>query len=181
MVTFEDRQQSLKGGVTLQTKAELYQALCASAAEAVSFARRYVTDALPEAVRFDADLRADVDSEGRLRFDPRFQPYWSQATNGQMPGLSAAALVEVLWHEGHIPEWMDLSVVDEDGSFTYIEVRFSRFLLPAEAWGGRSPFGVRGPYIPLKFARQDDPPKFSLHEGAPQQSFGRRSRRESLA
>jgi hypothetical protein len=33
-----------------------------------------------------------------------------------------------LWHDGRVPEWIDLTAIDEDGQATVLEARFSRWL-----------------------------------------------------
>jgi hypothetical protein len=63
-------------------------------------------------------------------------------------------IVELLWREGKVPEWIDVSVESEDGEYTYVSLkccgRYSNDVKHIyHAHEGRAPFHVLGPPRPF--------------------------------
>ena len=81
-----------------------------------------------------------------------------------MPDCSALAVVDELWRDGRVPEWMDLSVVDVAQGSTVLEALCcGRFTddetLLYHKTEGAPPFHVTSPALPPNH----DGGRFSLH------------------
>ncbi|WP_426751631.1 hypothetical protein [Myxococcus sp. Y35] len=120
------------------------------------FTRTLIFESLPDAIRFDVQLNCSYDGN-QLHPDERIYPEDPEripATSGS--GLTREEVVELLWREGTVPEWIDLSVSREDGEHTAIEVaccgRFTanEQLLYHER-EGYPPFHVLGPPLPPSY------------------------------
>jgi len=80
--------------------------------------------------------------------------------------MTEEALVALLWRDGAVPEWINLSVIGIDAGATLVEVmacgRFTaNDALLYHAHEGRPPFHVLGPALPPDSMR-DGPGRFSL-------------------
>jgi hypothetical protein len=137
-----------------------------AARHAVEFARGFVEERLPDAVRFRVELNSSYDGNP---LPPDVRTYPDDRRKHpleQIARLSIESLVDLLWRDGAVPEWIDFSVeaVDEDatiigvmtcGRFTTSE---SRLYHERE---GRPPFHVLGPALPPEKWR-DNNGRFSL-------------------
>jgi hypothetical protein len=118
---------------------DLFAARLAGAAEAArAFAGTMIVENLPEQLVF------------RLR-------------GTALSKCDAETAVAELWREGHVPEWVNVSVADETGAATVIELlRCDRFTdddtLLYHRREGSPPFHVLGPVLP-----PDDGTPFSIH------------------
>jgi hypothetical protein len=66
-------------------------------------------------------------------------------------------VVSVLWRDGLVPQWIDISVWDADERATYFElICAGRFMAETHrlyySWTDVPPFGVKGPVYPTRVA-----------------------------
>lgn len=136
-----------------------------AAAAAREFALALVEEELPETVRFRARLNCSYDGKP-LRPDETLYPEDSSLERTKrLTRCTEEEVVALLWREGKIPEWIDISVVNEVDSTTILELRCcGRFTSDEEllyhAWQGRPPFHVVGPTLPPKYKEGQ---RFSIH------------------
>ena len=129
------------------------------------FASQHVHNVLPASFRYLVHLNQSHDWEP-LRPDQRVFP-GDAATFGESIGpLEAESVVALLWREGHIPEWVDISVEHMDAEHTYLGLlccgRFtsddSRLYY---ARADQGPFGIKSPRLPPRWAESNE--RFELH------------------
>jgi hypothetical protein len=136
----------------------------AAAAHARTFGQTFLLEELPSAMRFRVLLNQSYD--GHADAGHRLYPEES----GRRVDTDADGVVELLWRDHHVPEWIDISVVDEDGATTIFELltcgRFSKNDATLYyTWGPVPPFGVKSPTFPAWVPiDHDQPPKFSIHD-----------------
>jgi hypothetical protein len=132
-----------------------------SAQRARDFARGFVVEVLPEAVRFRVLFNQSNDDIEPLRAGEIVFPQDSGRT---LSACTAENAVDQLWRNGRIPEWIDLSVVDVKRASTVVEAlccgRFTddEALLYHRAEGA-PPFHVTSPALLPGY----DGSPFSLH------------------
>lgn len=138
-----------------------------AAERARDFARTLVIEPLPDAIRFDVQLNSSYDGNP-LHADERVYPEDSTHIPASLRSrLTRAEVVELLWREGTVPEWINLTVKEEDGEHTVIELdscgRFTanEQLLYHER-EGYPPFHVLGPSLPPSYDRENEE-RFSLY------------------
>ncbi|MGW0433637.1 hypothetical protein ACWDV4_14005 [Micromonospora sp. NPDC003197] len=140
--------------------------LVSSAEAARRFAGTLVTEALPAALAFRVRLNRSNDAHvspqpGEVRFPQDSNPDRDRA----LRWCDESAVVDVLWRDGRVPEWVNLSVIDRTSTVTLVEVvccgRFtddeSRLYHVQE---GTPPFHVLGPTLPPGH----DGSRFSIHQ-----------------
>ena len=81
---------------------------------------------------------------------------------------SAEEVVECLWRGGKIPEWIDITPYEADGTFLYSELLCcGRFTdddgLLYHKREGYPPFHVFGPVLPVGYRNLEQDGKFDLH------------------
>ncbi|MBL8715246.1 MAG: hypothetical protein JNL79_04590 [Myxococcales bacterium] len=78
----------------------------------------------------------------------------------------AEAVVDLLYRDGRVPEWVDLTVVGEDVATTIVEVRACGRFVEDDArlyytWcPDQAPFGLEGPTLPVGWVQGQ---RFSIH------------------
>jgi hypothetical protein len=95
---------------------ELKRQLDVAATRARQFAQRYVHEALPERFVYDVQLNCSTDGN-KLASVVRLYPEDSQRLRGELLGLAANEVVDLLYRDGRVPQWIDASIVFEDGGF----------------------------------------------------------------
>jgi hypothetical protein len=136
-----------------------------AAAAARKFALSHVEEKLPEPLRFRVRLNCSYDGNP-LRSDETLYPEDSSPERTRrFIRCTEDEAVTLLWRDGKIPEWIDISVVNEIDSTTILELRCcGRFTsdekLLYHAWQGRPPFHVVGPTLPPKHTQGQS---FSIH------------------
>lgn len=136
-----------------------------AAAAAREFALAHVEEKLPEPLRFRVRLNCSYD-RNPLRSDETLYPEDSSPERAKrFIRCTEDEIVTLLWRDGKIPEWIDISVVNEVDSTTILELRCcGRFTSDEEllyhAWQGRPPFHVVGPTLPPKHKQGQS---FSIH------------------
>ena len=137
------------------TPAEFLQRLDAASDQAILFARECVVDTVPDARLFDIAVKPHHDGS----VDPPLDALYRRSRGGVLRDVTREAVVAELWHDGRVPEWIDISVKevgappdDEWGMLTFIELRCSRTIASDDAlWyapTGVAPFHVVGPTMP---------------------------------
>ena len=126
------------------------------------FAKDFVLDVLPDAFKYFVRLNQSYDGnplrEGEVTFPDDVQKH------GCCVGpVDADKVACLLWREGKVPEWIDISVWGTDQQNTYFELlccgRFTaREDLLYYRWNNSkdlpvAPFGVKGPRYPPRLAR----------------------------
>lgn len=144
----------------------------AAAARARSFAQTMLLEPLPEPLRFRVALNESYDGNP-LDPDERVFPNDSGIERSlALLRCSAEQVIELLWRDGLVPEWVNLSVCTTLPAATLIEVRCcGRFTANAELLyhqrEGYPPFHVLGPDLPFDYDLQRDfGTKFSVFERA---------------
>ena len=128
------------------------------------FAARYVTNEMPDSFRYFAYLSESVDSEPLKPGEKVFAA--DAARYGKRIGpLTEQAVAVLLWRDGLVPEWIDISVVDADAVHTYFELRCcgrytAEGALMYYTERGQGPFGLKSPTIPPGWS--EDMPRFAL-------------------
>jgi hypothetical protein len=85
------------------------------------FAREFIEERLPDEMRFRVHLNSSHDANAGPEFK-RFPKDSSEERTLATKELDLDAVVNVLWRNGYVPQWVDLSVVGETGDSTIIEV-----------------------------------------------------------
>ncbi len=133
------------------TKDGFEKNLVLAVSRALEFARTLVVNELPDEVCHMVLLNASYDAyplgEDEKVFDE---------INVKRKFTDTNAVAELLWRDGMVPEWVNVSVVSEAEGFTNIELvccgRFTNNLQNIyHAKEGIAPFHVLGPPIPDKF------------------------------
>ena len=117
-------------------------------------ALRFVEERLPQDIRFRLRLNSSYDGNP-LHADERVYPEDGEKERGRaLRACSAEEVVDVLWRDGLVPEWINLNVVGETPTATLVEVascgRFTAneglLYHKQEGW---QPFHVLGPALPV--------------------------------
>lgn len=129
-----------------------------AATQTREFAKQFVEERLPDALRFRVLLNQSHDAGPRLD-DERLYP--EDSSEERATGLrccTADRVVTELWRGGMVPEWVDLSVIGLVKKKTIIEVRCCGRFTANEARlyheeAGLPPFHVQSP--PLVRGQKD--------------------------
>lgn len=126
-----------------------------------AFAGKYLEETLPPALRFRLCLNASYDGNP-LHPDERTYP---EDDGRRLNNCSAEEVVGQLWRDGRVPEWINVSVADESGDSTLIEVdacgRFTQnHDLLYHHREGLPPFHLLGPTLPPGWIEGQ---RFSIH------------------
>jgi hypothetical protein len=142
-----------------------------AAVRARSFAQTLVVESLPEALRFRVVLNNSYDGNP-LHADERVFPEDSAMERGlALLRCSQDEVVELLWRDGLVPEWIDLSVCASVPNATVIETSCcGRYTANAELLyhePAHAPFHVLGPPLPVGYDWQRSrDAKFSVFDRA---------------
>jgi hypothetical protein len=135
-----------------------------SATVARDCAGRYLEEALPAELRFRVRLNSSYDHN--LNSDEVVYPDDSTLDRAEaVSDLGADAVIDLLFRDGKVPEWVDINVMDETGSATLIQARVcGRFTANDERLyhqhEGYPPFHCQGPALPPDYAEGT---RFSIH------------------
>lgn len=117
------------------------------------FARELIEEPLPDAMRFRVHLNSSHDANATDEF--RLFPEDSSEERARaLEDLDAESVVDVLWRDGYVPQWVDLAVVGESGEATMVEVvACGRFIDDERrlyyTWTDIAPFSPKGPTYPV--------------------------------
>jgi hypothetical protein len=146
--------------------------LLGASARCRASAARFVLDPLPDQFVFWVELNRSYDGDLNAEHEVVF-PDDIEKHGERVGPLAAEAVVDLLWRDRRVPEWIDMLVVAADAQATTIELtccgRFtSRFDFLYYNDTPTPPFGVMGPAIPPRLtdaAMRGDPiEKFTLAE-----------------
>ena len=132
---------------------------------ALDFARTFIVEPLPAAMRFHIELNASHDGNA----GPEFKLYPEDSERSPIVDASAEDVIALLWRDGRVPQWIDVSVVGEAGDTTTMGLLVCGRFIADETrlyytWNKDvAPFGVKGPSLPFDY---EEGRKFSLHSGA---------------
>lgn len=127
-------------------------------------AKEMVSNHLPESFRYSVHLNSSFDGNP---LEPGEQVFPDDlAQHGKCVGpLLEEQVIELLWRDGLVPEWIDISVQRTDGKETYFELLCcGRFTKQAEhLYYSKTvcPFGCKSPNLPPGWETGDRP--FDLH------------------
>jgi len=124
--------------------------LLSAAQHALEFARTLVFNELPDEIHYFVYLGASYDGHALTEGEETFPEDYSERTREYN---SSSDVVDLLWRDGKVPEWIDVKVVSEGGKYTNIKLdccgRYSsdeRDIYHAHE--RHAPFHVVGPPIP---------------------------------
>ena len=126
------------------------------------FTRNYVNDLLPDNMKYLVCLGCSYDKNPLQEDEETFPEDYD---NSERELSSQDELVNLLWRNGKVPEWINVQVLNADESYTYIQLiccgRFSsRKMSIYHPHEGRAPFHVLGPDLPVNYQVGE---KFDLH------------------
>lgn len=132
------------------------------------FAREFIREALPDRLRFRVRLNSSYDGNPRVGDEAVYPEDSAFQTAMMLHDVSEDDVVATLWRDGHVPEWVNLSVIGETGTATLMDVVCcGRFTaddnLLYHTHEGRPPFHVLGPTLPINYADGD---RFSIYNRA---------------
>ncbi len=118
----------------------------------LEFASTLVSNPLPESFRYFIHLNQSFD-DNLLRPDERVFPADSAKFGERVGPVPASVVADLLWRDGLLPEWVDISVELVDAEHTYFQLlccgRFtadeSRLYYSDH---GQGPFGIKSPRLP---------------------------------
>lgn len=134
---------------------------------AVSFARRFVVQELPEEKMFLLHLNQSYDGNP-LVDDEETYPEDSLPGGKPPEPLLEDQVISRLWRDGKVPEWVNLCVQAQDDTFTYIELLCcGRYTAQDEnlyhQHEGYAPFHVLGPDLPIGWRSIEESGRFDLY------------------
>ncbi len=136
-----------------------------AAARAREFAQTLVKESLPQQMLFHLFLNnsCDVGASDEFKLFPE-----DSFRTVHLQRLTAQQVVDELWRNGLVPQWVDLSVIGETGVSTLVGVlacgRFTsdekRLYRPLNEEYGYAPFQVKSPVLPVGYV---DGQPFSIY------------------
>jgi hypothetical protein len=138
-----------------------------AAEQALRFARQYVVQFLPDHIAFRVYPNQSYDGNPRVADEEVFPE--ETLGEGCFHGpWSVADVIEFLWRNGKVPEWVDVAVESEEACHTIIGLRCcGRFSSQEEMLyyrqGGCPPFGIKSPPFPPGLSSVEEQGKFDLH------------------
>jgi hypothetical protein len=146
-------------------KATFSDHLAKATSHSFDFAKRYVRNQLPESIRYLVRLNQSFDGNPLAQGEHVF-PDDVARHGARICPLSAEQVVELLWRDGLVPEWIDISVESTDGTNCFMQLLCcGRFSEQAEhlyySKTDVCPFGCKSPPMPLDWKAGDEP--FDLH------------------
>jgi hypothetical protein len=126
-----------------------------AAAAARDFARQFIEETLPDAMRFRVHLNMSHDRNAAPDFK-LFPEDSSGARELAFEALDVKQVIDVLWRDGYVPQWVDLMVVGETGDVTVLDVvTCGRFIDDEQrlyySESGIAPFSPKGPWLPVDY------------------------------
>jgi hypothetical protein len=137
----------------------------AASIKARDFARTFIEEPLPDAMRFNVHLNGshDVGAGPEVKLFPEDSRDQVARRN---KNVSAEQVVDLLWRDGLVPQWVDVTVVGETGDATLLDVdACGRFIGDETAlyykWTDVAPFGPKGPSLPVGYVEGQ---RFSIYD-----------------
>lgn len=147
-------------------RAEFERRFREAADHAVTFAREFVEERLPDRVRLDLRLNSSYDAHANAD-EVLYPDDHRTVPRERVTAVSVESAADLLYRDGRVPGWIDLSARAEDGESTILEARCcGRFTANDDQLyhrqEGRPPFHVVGPALPPDWDRESRP-RFSLY------------------
>ena len=125
----------------------------------VDFAENYVLDVLSKNVKYKVLFNVSQDNPDLEQFD-----IYPKDNNRVVQLVSDAEVVELLYRNGKVPVWIDISVESAHNGFTVIQLLCSgRYSAASNEFyyskSGTGPFGIKSPTFPPNYK---DGTKFKL-------------------
>lgn len=136
------------------------------------FTKTLVVDHLPPFAKYRVLLNCSYD-QNPLILDETIFPNDAEFNLIHMKSFNADEVMELLWRDEKIPEWIDINIFHADLDATYYELRCcGRFTSQEQLlyykWTDIAPFGIKGPPIPNRLVKMSTDgitfPKFLLAE-----------------
>ena len=139
--------------------------LISAARHALEFARTLVTNHLPDNIRYVVYLGASYDGNP---LEDGEQTFPDDYKGKQHCFVNSDGVIDLLWREGKVPEWINVSVESEDGEYTSIKLeccgRYSDDIDHMyHAHEGKAPFHVLGPPMPPDYELSGHGEKYDLY------------------
>ena len=147
---------------------DIFQGNLIKATERVMpFSREYVTNPLPDSCRYLVFPNQSYDGNP-LVADEQVFPDESLPQGEYLGPFQFHDVIEYLWRDGKVPEWVNVTVYSYDKSHTYLELLCcGRFTAMDEGLYHRAenipPFHVLGPNLPPNWKGLEASGKFDLY------------------
>jgi hypothetical protein len=129
------------------------------------FSRDYVTDSLPSTCRYLVFPNQSYDGNTLVE-DEEIFPRETLPQGEYIGPLDATEVVNQLWRNGKVPDWVNVTVYSYDQECTYLELlccgRFTASELLYHQREGYLPFHVLGPTLPPGWESIERTGRFSL-------------------
>ena len=131
------------------------QRFVAAYQQATEFGQTFVVETLPDRVLFNLQLNSSYDVNASPEFE-LFPDDSNLRTTIQTKGIGEEAVVEILYRNGMVPQWVDLQVAGKTKDATIVSIRSCGRFTDDESWlyhqgEGRPPFHVTGPTLPVDY------------------------------
>jgi hypothetical protein len=142
--------------------------LRSAATGARDFARTFLEEPLPDEMRFRIRLNRSCDSHFQFGVERIFPEDSSLARAEELADCNEEQVLDTLWRNGRVPEWINVSVIGESGTTTMLQLiccgRFVReHRLLYHEGEGIPPFHVLGPGLPADY---EEGRRFSINRHA---------------
>ncbi|MBV6621533.1 MAG: hypothetical protein KI793_01035 [Rivularia sp. (in: Bacteria)] len=148
------------------SKSNFVNSLIQAANSAVEFTQKYVTNNLPKKIKYKVYLNCSYDEHAMREGEVRITRDWE---NEIYEFKTSQEVVNLIWIEGKIPEWINVKVESENGESTTVAFiccgRFSSN--PRHIYHilqGLPPFQVVGPSLPSNWEGLEKSGKFQLEK-----------------
>lgn len=126
-----------------------------AAGRARDLARRFLEENLPDSVVFHLHLNASHDA-GPLSGFRLFRDDTNRARAVYRRRMPACEVVDDLWRDRFVPQWIDIAVVGLTADATILELTSCGRYTDTEerlyyTWTDCAPFGVKGPVLPARW------------------------------
>jgi len=142
--------------------------LVSAAQHALEFARTLVFNELPDVIRYVVYLGASYDGNALIDDEETFSEDYTERIRQYS---DSSDVVNLLWRDGKVPEWIDVAVESEDGKSTSVRLdccgRYSDDVAQIyHAHENRAPFHVLGPSAPPEYELAEKGIKYDLYWGS---------------
>ncbi len=129
------------------------------------FAMRYVTSHFHDSFQYFVFPSESFDGNP-LKPGEQVLPEGAGHHDNRIGPVPASGVVDLLWRDGLVPEWIDISVAAADSEHTFFELRCcGRFTaddsLLYYSERGQGPFGIKSPTFPPHWFESEG--RFDLH------------------
>jgi hypothetical protein len=93
-----------------------------AAAAARDYARKFVEERLPDDLRFRVRLNSSYDGNPRVGDEVVYPLDSGYEKANTFKECTEQQVLDLLWRDMRVPEWINLSVIGESGAATLIEV-----------------------------------------------------------